>query len=174
MASRLSAGDEVALSGRVVLVSCGEAVGHGLPDRWPTETAEGGVCCFVDACHDGNDGAAWHVARVDQPLVDRTIRALLAAGTRGLIADGQCLATASYALRKYGGVFFAVRPDWLAGIGASLPPVTSGTAPSLRVVAVLNVVAAALTVVQDTHGHSLAEQDQEQQRRVLGGKVSTG
>src|SRR5829696_2989337 len=155
-ASGLAAGDEVVFSGRMVLVRCGVAVGDEGSDRWPVEADEGGVCCFVDARENGSDGLVWQVARVDEPLVDRAIRALLAAGTRGLIADGQCMATASYALRKYGGVFFAVRPDWLADIGAFLPPASSRADASPHVVAVLEVTSAALTVAQDAHGHSVA------------------
>jgi tartrate dehydratase beta subunit/fumarate hydratase class I family protein len=171
MASGLAAGEEVVLSGRVALVRCDEAVADEGPNRWPVDTVEGGVCCFVEARDDAHDGAVWQVARVDEPPVDRAMRALLAAGTRALIADGRCLATARYALRKYGGVFFAVRSDWLADIGAFLPPVTSRADAAPRIVAVLEVAAAALTVAQDAHGHSLAERQQEHEQGALSDRL---
>src|SRR5262249_61241501 len=55
------------------------------------------------------------VARIDEPAGDRVACALLAAGSRGLVCRGRCLATTSYALRKYGGVCFRVPENWLEG-----------------------------------------------------------
>lgn len=151
--SRLCAGDEIVLTGRVLLLSCGEAVEVDPGVGWSPETADGGVCCFVAA----GDGGRWQVARIDEPLVDRAVRSLLAAGARGFIAVGQCLATASYALRKYGGLFFAVGPNWLAETGTILPPRPRDGDRPPRLVTFVHVDHAALTVAHDAHGRSIEE-----------------
>jgi tartrate dehydratase beta subunit/fumarate hydratase class I family protein len=138
--SRLCAGDEVALTGRVLLLRGGEEPNG----EWPAEVVEGSVCCFVA------DAGDWVVARIDEVTADRAVRSLLATGARGFIAAGQCLATASYALRKYGGVFFAVDPDWLTTTGAALPK----SERPLPLVTFLEVDQAPLRVAHDTHGRS--------------------
>ena len=151
LVSGLCAGDAVVLTGPVLLIRCGRGADEEPTGGWPAETVEGGVCCLVDAPGTAGPGG-WQVARIDEVAADRLVRALLATGARGVIAVGQCPATASYAFRKYAGVFFAVGPDWLAAIGHALPP---DWRESRRLVAVLELNHAALTVAHDTQGRSV-------------------
>jgi tartrate dehydratase beta subunit/fumarate hydratase class I family protein len=151
--SGLCAGDEVVLTGSILLLRCDQDADDTLAGDWPAETVEGGVCCLIEPLA----VAGWQVARIDQPPVDRAVRALLATGARGVIATGRCLATASYAFRKYGGVFFLVAPDWLAATGQPLPPGHRHGEPPRCLVAVLELNQARLTVAHDTQGRSIWE-----------------
>jgi hypothetical protein len=152
LVSGLCAGDEVVLSGPVLLLRCDQDAADAPPTGWSAESVEGGVCCLVAS--DAVSPDRWRVARIDESPVDQAARGLLATGARGVIAAGHCLATASYAFRKYGGVFFAVDPDWLVTTGP-IPPREAG-APR-RLVAVVELERATLTVAHDTQGRSVWE-----------------
>jgi hypothetical protein len=118
------------------------------------DAGEGWVCCIAMAPGDAAPGA-WSVARVDEPNADRVACALLSAGSRGLVCRGRCLATTSYALRKYGGVCFGAPEDWLAGRefqGATVTNATGGRLISAHV----TVQGEGLIVAHDAHGRQVA------------------
>jgi tartrate dehydratase beta subunit/fumarate hydratase class I family protein len=156
LVSGLCAGDEVVLSGPVLLVRCDHDADDEPAGGWPAETVDGGICCLLMLPAAAGSGG-WQVARIDDASVDRAVRALLATGARGVIAAGRCLATTSYAFRKYGGVFFAVGPDWLAETKWSPLPLGSQVGQTRHVIAVVEVDRAPLTVAHDARGRSVWE-----------------
>jgi hypothetical protein len=117
---------------------------------------EGVMCCLVAHGHGAGGSAGWVIDRIDQPAVDRAVCSLLAAGARGVIAAGRCLATTSYALRKYGGLFFAVGSNWLAETGTAPPHVVLADDRRPRLIGVLDLDRVTLTVTHDTHGRQHA------------------
>jgi tartrate dehydratase beta subunit/fumarate hydratase class I family protein len=111
----LRAGDAVTLSGPILVLNLQAVATDAAVDAWLSTgrgADEGWVCCIATAPV-VLGSRAWTVARIDEPDADRVACALLAAGSRGLVCRGRCLATTSYALRKYGGVCFRAPENWL-------------------------------------------------------------
>jgi tartrate dehydratase beta subunit/fumarate hydratase class I family protein len=155
--ARLRAGDAVSLSGPLLLLNLRASEGATAGAEWLTADGEGSVCCLALRPADPAPLPAWAVARIDDPSVDRVACALLSAGARGLVCGGRCLATTSYALRKYGGVHFRVPPDWLALCGVA--PLASSPVDPRSPVFRVTVEQAGLVVAQDAQGRQVEHDD---------------
>src|SRR5262249_37690250 len=151
----LRAGDAISLSGPVVVLNLRATEGATPGADWLTADGEGSVCCLALRPADPVPLPAWALARLDDPSVDRVACALVSAGARGLVCGGRCLATTSYALRKYGGVHFRVPLDWFARCGVHFP--VSATVDPRSSVFRVAVEHAGLVVAHDAQGRQVGD-----------------
>jgi tartrate dehydratase beta subunit/fumarate hydratase class I family protein len=151
----LRAGDLMLLSGNILIVEVLDVHDPAMMNDLGSDLEEGSVCCLVTTQSTDETGSSCIVARVDEPVADRYVRQLLSRGARVVVGAGHCLATASYALRKYGGLFVAVEPDWIDGYVPFLGNNLSD-GRSFGALRVLNVELAHLTVAHDAHGRTHA------------------
>lgn len=154
----LRAGDTVALTGPILVLDLRMTTLAARIESWfatAGAAGDGWVCCIALAPRENGSRCDWSVARIDEPEADRVACAILAAGSRGLVCRGKCLATASYALRKYGGVCFGVDEHWpeLRDAGSSPGTRDRGTA------SLITIQAAHLVVTHDAHGRQVATDD---------------
>lgn len=151
----LRAGDSIFLRGDILIVEVPDGLENVQTTSVSPEIQEGSVCCLVNTRASEESGISCSVARVDEPGADRYVRLLLSRGARAVVGSGYCLATASYALRKYGGLFIAVEPDWIEQYVPLLGNILS-EARSSGALRVLHVEQAHLTVAHDAHGRTQA------------------
>jgi hypothetical protein len=156
--AELRAGDTVALTGPILVLNLRLTTPGAPIDSWFATaggTGEGWVCCIAFAPAGNGSRCAWSVARIDEPDADRVACAVLAAGSRGLVCRGRCLATTSYALRKYGGVCFGVAEHWPGLRAVSPAPGTADGGPA----GLVTIHEARLVVTHDAHGRQVAVDD---------------
>jgi tartrate dehydratase beta subunit/fumarate hydratase class I family protein len=156
--AELRAGDTVALTGPILVLDLRLTTPEAPIESWfavSDVAGNGWVCCLALAPAGNGSRCDWSVARIDEPETDRVACAVLAAGSRGLVCRGRCLATTSYALRKYGGVCFGAAEHWPELQEVALPP----RMPHRGTASLITIQTAHLVVTHDAHGRQVATDD---------------